>query len=225
VFRPLRAYLSRRRGQTPCDVCGRGVEAFAVHPDLWRIGIGQTSGQFCFRCFCRTVEARGLVASFTLQVAGGAYKAWKAAGAFRDIVTMDERGVLRVHGKAIADLVPYTAILRKDPCVYCGEVAGTIDHIVPQGSGGPDTIDNLTAACRNCNLRKGSRPLWKFLIALQRHEAAEWARKANRMTRPVSWDFDGLFARSIRRRQAPTELRTPIRSLVAEAKNLRVSVV
>ncbi len=44
-------------------------------------------------------------------------------------------------------------------CQYCG-VAGTeltIDHVMPRHRGGPHEWENLVAACRPCNHRKGGR--------------------------------------------------------------------
>ena len=43
-------------------------------------------------------------------------------------------------------------------CAYCGSTEELQwDHIVPLSQGGPDTIDNMVRACRNCNLSKGSK--------------------------------------------------------------------
>ena len=48
-------------------------------------------------------------------------------------------------------------------CEYCHAseewqfVAHTMDHIVPQSAGGPDTSDNLALACFNCNTRRQAR--------------------------------------------------------------------
>lgn len=36
-------------------------------------------------------------------------------------------------------------------CQYCGEMADTIDHVIPYSYGGRDELDNLVAACRPCN--------------------------------------------------------------------------
>jgi len=46
-------------------------------------------------------------------------------------------------------------------CQYCGRVAHdlTLDHIVPRHRGGSHTWDNLVAACKTCNHRKGSKTL------------------------------------------------------------------
>lgn len=48
-------------------------------------------------------------------------------------------------------------------CTYCGRkppaVVLHVDHIVPKAEGGPDSIDNYTTSCADCNLGKGKRPL------------------------------------------------------------------
>ena len=53
----------------------------------------------------------------------------------------------------------YVAILRNDPCAYCGAPAEVVDHIDAISSGGTNAWDNLTAACRACNSSKHARPL------------------------------------------------------------------
>jgi 5-methylcytosine-specific restriction endonuclease McrA len=42
-------------------------------------------------------------------------------------------------------------------CGYCGRHGDTIDHIIPQSKGGPNTWENLITACRPCNNRKADR--------------------------------------------------------------------
>jgi 5-methylcytosine-specific restriction endonuclease McrA len=52
------------------------------------------------------------------------------------------------------------AILERDgACVYCGsrEQHLTLDHIKPIVHGGKHDSSNLCAACRSCNLQKGSQ--------------------------------------------------------------------
>ncbi len=52
-------------------------------------------------------------------------------------------------------------IFRRDhhTCQYCGNVGGqlTLDHVIPRNLGGEHTWENLVAACRLCNHRKGGR--------------------------------------------------------------------
>ncbi len=42
-------------------------------------------------------------------------------------------------------------------CQYCGTGAENLDHVVPRSRGGPHSWENVVAACRRCNLRKGDR--------------------------------------------------------------------
>ncbi|HEX4867805.1 MAG TPA: HNH endonuclease [Acidimicrobiales bacterium] len=44
-------------------------------------------------------------------------------------------------------------------CQYCGGAAESIDHVVPRSKGGEHTWENVVAACRSCNVRKGDRLL------------------------------------------------------------------
>lgn len=53
------------------------------------------------------------------------------------------------------DLRAYARALRRDPCAYCGEEGGTLDHIVPRSGGGARwDWENWTGACERCNRRK-----------------------------------------------------------------------
>jgi 5-methylcytosine-specific restriction endonuclease McrA len=42
-------------------------------------------------------------------------------------------------------------------CVYCSNVATTIDHFVPLNKGGTHEEDNLVTACGSCNFSKGAK--------------------------------------------------------------------
>lgn len=50
-------------------------------------------------------------------------------------------------------------VLRRDRhrCAYCGCRADTVDHLVPQSRGGPNSWTNTVAACHGCNARKANR--------------------------------------------------------------------
>jgi 5-methylcytosine-specific restriction endonuclease McrA len=51
-------------------------------------------------------------------------------------------------------------------CVYCGQDADTVDHIVPLKAGGdPIALENMVACCKRCNSRKGSRSQAVFLAS------------------------------------------------------------
>jgi len=42
-------------------------------------------------------------------------------------------------------------------CQYCGGSAENLDHVVPRSRGGTHAWENVVAACRTCNTRKGDR--------------------------------------------------------------------
>jgi len=49
----------------------------------------------------------------------------------------------------------------KYTCQYCGDIFPprqlTLDHVMPRASGGEASWENLVAACRDCNSRKGDK--------------------------------------------------------------------
>lgn len=67
--------------------------------------------------------------------------------------------------RTMTALDPYRDVLRADPCAYCGDAGGTLDHIHPIACGGADTWANLTGACGTCNGAKATRSLLLFLVA------------------------------------------------------------
>jgi hypothetical protein len=59
---------------------------------------------------------------------------------------------------ADSETVEYMAILRDDPCSYCGlSSPSQIDHIYPTSLGGAHHWLNMTAACGSCNASKKVR--------------------------------------------------------------------
>jgi hypothetical protein len=50
----------------------------------------------------------------------------------------------------------------QNSCAYCGLPADTLDHVVPRLHGGMTVQHNMLPACRECNGRKGSSPLWAW---------------------------------------------------------------
>jgi 5-methylcytosine-specific restriction endonuclease McrA len=60
-------------------------------------------------------------------------------------------------------------------CQYCGAASRhqlTIDHVVPRHRGGRHEWENLVAACRACNHRKGGKTLAEARMALLREPRA-----------------------------------------------------
>lgn len=50
-------------------------------------------------------------------------------------------------------------------CVYCGNSNRkllTLDHVIPQSKGGPNTWDNLVTACKPCNGEKADLSLAEY---------------------------------------------------------------
>ena len=58
----------------------------------------------------------------------------------------------------------YRGIILSDPCVYCGDAAVAVDHIVPVMSGGTSAWWNSAPVCQTCNSSKSARSLLAFLI-------------------------------------------------------------
>lgn len=70
-------------------------------------------------------------------------------------------------------------IFRRDnyTCQYCGRTGTdlTLDHVIPRRLGGKHSWDNLVAACRVCNHRKGGRMVDSAGMALMNHPKAPTA--------------------------------------------------
>lgn len=71
-------------------------------------------------------------------------------------------------------------------CAYCGELASTIDHVMPLVRGGTNREGNLVPACRSCNSAKGPRTVteWRYGKPPANTIAAEWKIKARRKPGP-----------------------------------------
>jgi 5-methylcytosine-specific restriction endonuclease McrA len=63
------------------------------------------------------------------------------------------------------DTIAYMKVLENGPCSYCGGPSDTVDHIDPLAPGGEHHWTNLTAACKSCNSKKGTKTLLEFLLA------------------------------------------------------------
>lgn len=82
-------------------------------------------------------------------------------------------------------------------CVYCGELADTVEHCPPVSIVGPEIEERykdlllLVPACNECNAALGNR----YLLTLE--DRAEWLvsyykRKYKKFNRAVAWDDDEL---------------------------------
>jgi hypothetical protein len=63
----------------------------------------------------------------------------------------------------------WAALLRRDPCAYCGRrPGGTLDHVTPRSDaafGEAHNWLNYTGACLSCNGAKRDEPLLLFMLA------------------------------------------------------------
>ena len=62
----------------------------------------------------------------------------------------------------------WASVLERDPCCYCGDPGGTVEHIVPMSAGGGSEPDNLAGACLGCNSAKQAKSLLLFLATRRR---------------------------------------------------------
>lgn len=62
-------------------------------------------------------------------------------------------------------------------CEMCGAVATEVDHVWPVTEGGTDDRENLQAACRSCNARKGSRTVGMRTTLDELERGTRYARR------------------------------------------------
>jgi 5-methylcytosine-specific restriction endonuclease McrA len=53
-------------------------------------------------------------------------------------------------------------------CQYCGRQAENLDHVIPKSQGGTHIWENVVAACRRCNTKKGGRTPRQAGLGLRR---------------------------------------------------------
>jgi 5-methylcytosine-specific restriction endonuclease McrA len=66
------------------------------------------------------------------------------------------------------------AIFARDhwSCQYCAAAAENLDHVIPRSRGGEHIWENVVAACRRCNARKGNHLLTEAGMRLARRPFA-----------------------------------------------------
>ncbi|WP_180271665.1 HNH endonuclease [Fredinandcohnia onubensis] len=85
------------------------------------------------------------------------------------IQMVDERVAYIVHERLIRkffDRDTFRKLIFKrfgEICFYCGEVAETIDHIIPKSRGGLSSFSNCVPACSKCNESKSNMSVDDFL--------------------------------------------------------------
>lgn len=142
-----------RRVEAECRVCGK---RFSRVRGRHRSGQKDhaNSGVYCsLACYRARPMAEG-----TAERQKARMRAWRQEN--RDHLRLYKRNR---HLAATSVAADYCAILRGDPCSYCGAPAESVDHVQALAVGGSNDWDNLTAACRSCNSRKGQRSLLDFM--------------------------------------------------------------
>lgn len=94
------------------------------------------------------------------------------------------RRALRKNARGSCTRQEVGELLRKYgySCLYCGEKATTLDHIVPLHRGGTNFLWNLAPACRSCNAHKGAKDPLSFVVGLRMSRSAK-ARVNNSVRR------------------------------------------
>ncbi|MBI1927939.1 HNH endonuclease [Candidatus Poribacteria bacterium] len=87
--------------------------------------------------------------------------------------------------------------LANDLCEYCHAseklqyVRFTVDHVIPLGKGGMDTLDNLALACFDCNRRKSDK--FTALDPVTGEEVLLFNPRLDSWNTHFIWSADGLF--------------------------------
>ena len=101
-----------------------------------------------------------------LEAAGGVVRSESTAVPVPSVIRLTT--YVRVPFRARLPLTR-RALLARDAhrCAYCSRSADTIDHVVPRSRSGLHEWENVVAACRLCNGRKGDRLLAELGWALR----------------------------------------------------------
>jgi len=75
-------------------------------------------------------------------------------------------------------------------CIYCGNIANQIDHVIPYSKDGITAKNNAVACCRSCNVRKKGKLSEEYLVKGLTHLV--------RIGEDISW-VDSLYTKQIRR--------------------------
>lgn len=68
-------------------------------------------------------------------------------------------------------------------CIYCGDYAGEIDHVIPACDGGPNIRSNGVSCCKRCNHIKRRRGECERFLSraifwlMEKGEDIEWMDK------------------------------------------------
>lgn len=134
-----------------------------------------------------------LVLRGTADVVAPLGEVWNAGTASVEVPAVVRlRRYVRVPYHRTLPLSRRAVFLRDDHrCQYCGGKAENIDHVVPKVQGGKHRWDNVVAACRRCNTRKGGRTPAQAGLTLRRVPSKpgrfDWVQVAAGGSPHVSW--------------------------------------
>lgn len=139
-------YLKARRealkqGECITDGCGR---------------VRYTVNGHCVPCSQRLAKYGDAAAGPPRRVLRGTGDRWR--------FDENRRAAKAKMSQVSGETAEYVAILRGDPCVYCGAPMKHIDHIVAFSLDGPTEWTNLAPACLPCNVRKSKRSVLGFML-------------------------------------------------------------
>jgi hypothetical protein len=162
---------------------GRGVSGVLVPPDLSERpaieGLSNAAFRTLLTLWCRTAgawegatpRARRELVTTGLATADGSpatdgLAAWSQGAVSRPPIPPTVRAAVYVRddwtcqlcGLRIPPTLPEHLSGQRAPATSDGTDL-TLDHRVPFSLGGPDTVENLRAACRPCNSARGIDPI------------------------------------------------------------------
>lgn len=143
-----------RMGRLPADLWRFAVELMLVVNDECEI---PDSEEIAFILRRSKPEVESLIKRLWVDSGGNFIALWK-----NGIRGYDYYYSLRASHESVSRVLDKN--LRKwvldrncNICVYCGDSADHVDHVIPVCQGGSDETNNLVAACAPCNMKKGGR--------------------------------------------------------------------
>ena len=70
-------------------------------------------------------------------------------------------------------------------CAYCREPTKQLspDHIWPLAHGGSNRIENIAPVCRECQLKKGAKPVWEWFDLDQYEALLAWLHPGHTLSK------------------------------------------
>jgi 5-methylcytosine-specific restriction endonuclease McrA len=160
-----------------CVTCGKSFRGVRVECPQCRIptrtcpGCGRTFRSNATRCAsCRAVNRECVTCGKQITSTNRECQSCRVARHARD----DWSAMVRQYNNTrrarklaaeVSGPLPFTAyldVIKSGPCVYCGAIAATVDHILPLSRGGHEILENLAPACQSCNSSKNDRLLTEW---------------------------------------------------------------